>query len=309
MSTDTSQDLVEIMQSLPPYEDCWRLYQAFKFRVHPIVPIVHLPTLEKLAVEFWNDFPFSMHGDTLALLLAVTYCGLISVADEQYIDLSASLHRSYNKLMRSYDFPADITKSTVPRLQSYILINTCRASQTEPLASFGFLPSAVRIAQALKLHVEKKSSSDVDLEVRRRIWWHLIYLDMEASLLSGLPILIHDDDYSTRMPSEVDDDAIGGASISRIADIKSPMMIAMKSRWLWASQMRRWRRRPPTGGELELFEQTIAGHLSNIPNTKQNSGPRIYVELQVDRAICLTPRHFMYGKAVRSVHCDHHVLK
>ena len=147
LRTGPSQDLVDIMQSLPPHEDCWQLYQAFKFRVHPVVPILHLPTLERLIRDFWVDFPFSMHGDTLALLLAVTYCGLVSLVDEQYLNLSVSLYSSYERLVRSQDFPADITKSTLPRLQSYVLINTCRASQTEPLASLGFLPSAVRVAQ------------------------------------------------------------------------------------------------------------------------------------------------------------------
>ena len=297
------------MQSLPPQEDCWRLYQAFKFRVHPVVPIVHLPTLENLILQFWSEFPFSVHGDTLALLLAITYCGLVSLADERYFGLCASLNSSYNKLITSYDFPADITKSTLPRLQSYVLLNTCRASQTEPIASFGFLPSTVRAAQALKLHIEMKSGNEIDLETRRRLWWHLIYLDMEASMLSGLPVLIHEDGYSTRMPSEIDDDLMDGASISRVENIKSPMMVAMKSRWHWASQMRKWKKRPPFVGELESFEQAITEPLQSIPNSKQNIGPRLYVQIHVDRAICANPQHFLDGKAIRSVGCDHRVLR
>lgn len=310
LSANANHELIGIMQSLPPHEECWRLYQAFKLRVHPVVPIIHLPTLESLILEFWNDFPFTMHGDTLALLLAVTYCGLISLGDDQYPDLSDSLYSSYEKLIQSYDFPTDFSKSTLPRLQSYVLVGTCRASQTEPIASFGFLPSTVRIAQALKLHIESKSENPIDLEIRRRLWWHLIYLDVEASLPSGLPNLIHSDDYTTEMPSEIRDDAIGEVSVHHKENIKSPMMIAMNSRYHWALQMRKWRKRPPKDDELQRFEKKINDLQFSIPDTTHNNGPRVYVSLQIDRAVCSSPRQILRGeKPIGNTSCDHQLLK
>ena len=307
MGTDVNQDLIDIMQSLPPHDDCWRLFQAFKFRVHPIVPILHLPTLERMILDFWKGFPFSMHGDTIALLLAVTYCGLVSLADERYFDLSKTLYDSYERLMRSYEFPADFTKSTLPRLQSYVLVNTCRASQTEPIASFGFLPSTVRVAQALKLHVEGKSDGLINSELHRRLWWHLIYLDVESSLLSGLPNLIHEDDYTTKMPSELNDEAIGVVSPA-IREPKSPMMIAVTSRWHWALYMRKWRKRPANDTEFGLFEETINDLLSSIPDTQENRGPRTYVGLHLERAICYKPQQFIRGKSIKYIKCGDKVL-
>ena len=310
LSTDANHELIDIMQSLPPHEDCWRLYQAFKLRVHPVVPIIHLPTLESLMREFWNEFPFELHGDTLVLLLAVTYCALISLADDRYFDLSDSLYCSYEKLIQSYDFPTDFSKSTVPRLQSYVLVGTCRASQIDLIASFGFLPSAVRVAQALKLHIESKSGSPIDLEIRRRLWWHLIYLDVEASLMSGLPNLIHSDDYTTEMPSEMHDDMIGELSVRHKDTVKSPRMTALKSKYHWALQTRRWRKMPPKNDELERFEKTIDDLKSSIPDTKDNHGLRVYVSLQIDRAICSSPRQILQGgKAIRNVSCDHQLMK
>ncbi|KAG7007562.1 hypothetical protein G7Y79_00009g026710 [Physcia stellaris] len=308
LGSNVSQYLIDIMQSLPPHDDCWRFFQAFKFRVHPVVPILHLPTLERMMLDFWKAFPFSMHGDTIALLLAVTYCGLVSLAEERYFELSTALYSSYERLMKSYDFPADFTKSTLPLLQSYVLVNTCRASQTEPIASFGFLPSTVRVAQALKLHVEGKSDSAVNSELHRRLWWHLVYLDVEASLLSGLPNLIHEDDYSTKMPSELYEQTMAGVLTSAIGDPKSPMMIAVRSRWHWARYMRKWRKRPASDMEFGLFEETINDLLSNIPDTQENSGPRGYVSLQLDRAICYKPQHFIREKSIKYIKCGDKVL-
>lgn len=308
LGSNVSQDLIDIMQSLPPHDDCWRLFQAFKFRVHPVVPILHLPTLERMILDFWKGFPFAMHGDTIALLLAVTYCGLVSLADERYFDLSKALYSSFERLMKAYDFPADFTKSTLPLLQSYVLVNTCRASQTEPIVSFGSLPSTVRVAQALKLHVERKSDGAINSELHRRLWWHLIYLDVEASLFSGLPNLIHEDDYTTKMPSEPYDEAICGVLNSAIREAKSPMMIAVTSRWHWARYMRKWRKRPANDMEFGLFEETINDLLSNIPDTQENRGPRAYVSLQLDRAICYKPQHFIREKSIKYIKCGDKVL-
>ena len=211
--------------------------------------------------------------------------------------------------MQSYDFPADFSKSTLPRLQSYVLFNTCRASQSEPLASFGFLPSAVRVAQALKIHIEGNSTTAVDNDLRRRLWWHLIYLDAEASLLSGLPNLIHEDDYTTEMPFELHDESIGTQQGSTSEHSASPMMLTMKSRWQWALQMRRWRKRPPKVDELNKFEDIITDLMSNIPDDEENRGSRTYIHLQIDRAICCKPQHFVREGGIRSVKCDHYILR
>lgn len=310
LSSNVNQELIDIMQFLPSQEDCWRLYQAFKYRVHPVLPIVHLPTLEAMIIEFWKDFPFSMHHDDLVLLLAITYCGTVSLADERYLELSKILHSAYEKLIRSYNFPTDFSTSTLARLQSYVLVNTCRASHTEPIASFGFLPSTVRTAQALKLHIDSKFNQAIELEMRRRLWWHLVYLDVEASLLSGLPNLIHEDDYTTKMPSKVHNDQFSELCSTGDEPIHPPMMIGMISRFHWALLMRRWRKRQPESGELEKFEQTMAKLQSKIPDIENNHGPRTYVSLQVDRAVCLRPRHFLHGeKTIRSISCGHQVLK
>ena len=80
------------------------------------------------------------------------------------------------------------------------------------------------------MHLDKKTRNTIDLEIQRRLWWHLIYLDAEAALLTGLPILIHEDDYTTCMPSEADDSSIDRYPVSPNGNLTFPMMVAMKSR-------------------------------------------------------------------------------
>jgi len=304
-------DLVPILQSLPSPEDCNRLYEAFKFRVHPVVPICHLPNLEQTMTEFWRDTTITTSADTLTLILSVVYCGLVSINDERYADLVRSIFNSYERLLHVLSFPNDISKATVPLLQSYLIVNTCRASQVEPLSSFGFMSSAVRVAQALKLNLERKSLSTVEKEVQRRIWWHLVYMDVEAALVSGLPNLIHEDDYTTLMPCQLDDASISDTQnpVAGSLPVTSPMMLAMHGRWHWALQMRTWRKRKPTREEFLEFEKTVNDLLSKVPPVDRDGWTHTYLQLHLSRAVCSAARGFFEGQSVNHINCDHKVLR
>ena len=76
LKLNEDQDLVAIMQSLPSQEDCWRLYEAFKYRVYSVVPIIQLPDFEELMLKFWKEFPFSMHGGNKPRIFQILLCTL-----------------------------------------------------------------------------------------------------------------------------------------------------------------------------------------------------------------------------------------
>ena len=308
-------DLRTILHSLPSSDEYRRLYQAFKSRIHPVIPICHLPSLERTTMMFWNENAIRNSGETLALILSVAYCGLVCISDERYADMTRSISESYDRLLHALSFPDNISNATVPLLQSYLLTKTCKARQLEPLSSFGFLSPAVRVAQALKLNFERKSLSPVEKEVQRRVWWHLIYMDMEATLMSGLPLLIHEDDFTTLMPSQFDDACItdDGQEPSippQPVRTKSPMMLAMHGRWHWAMQLRKWRRKMrPIGRDFEEYERTMEHILSEMPPEGENDWSRSYVRLHIERAVCSAARGFLKGMPISSIGCDHKLLR
>lgn len=307
-------DLVPILQTLPSCEDLDQFHQAFKSAVHPIVPICHLPSLERTLSTFWNNKVAGTSGDSLALILAVTYCGLVCINDKRYEDLATSIYNSYERLLVLLSFPSDVSKATIALLQSYLLMNTCRASQIEPLSSFGFLAPSVRIAQALKLNIERNSLLPIDREIQRRIWWHLIYMDVEAALASGLPTLIHEDDYTTLIPSELDETAIDENEFSSLPIAasyrKSSMMHALHGRWQWAVHIRTWRRKMRvTDLDFDKLEYIINDLSSEIPIGTNNEWPRSYLRLHSDRAICSAARFYLDGVSVGRIDCENRILR
>ena len=263
------------------------LFDVFLGKVHPIIPICDVGNIQHEYSVFWTTFPFVPSIETLALVFAATYCGsLCSPLVGAQIKLR--LFAGYRELIQSIEYSGG--PKSLGRLQANLLIDTCRATQIEPLLSFQHLPGAIRTAQSLKLHLE--SSTSIPTAIRRQIWWHLIYLDVEASILSGLPKLIHDEDFTTKMPDAE----------------QTSMSIAIQGRLYWSIYMRMWRRRSPNGGELETFKHCIYELIGQLPSS-EGTWEQLYLEMQVDRAVCSNAKAFLNGKPATQMACDHQLLR
>ena len=72
----------------------------------------------------------------------------------------------------------------------------------------------------------------MEKEVGRRLWWHLISLNVESTIASGLQGLICPDGYIIGLTSAVYDEVILGDEASQPIDVPqtfSLMMVAMQS--------------------------------------------------------------------------------
>lgn len=86
---ESAKDVTDILSGLPPQDTCDRMYQDFVETVHPLIPLLHLPTFDNLYRRFWNwrttwTIGASLHGvltenpSFLPILLAVLFTGSIS---------------------------------------------------------------------------------------------------------------------------------------------------------------------------------------------------------------------------------------
>jgi hypothetical protein len=103
---------------------------------------------------------------------------------------------------------------TISSLIAFLIVQTCLIREEEPLTSCSFVGMAMRVAQSMGLHRDGSlfGLSEVDCEVRRRVWWHIVYLDVQGAIATGLPPLggSGEDLYDTKMISELKDEFIGG---------------------------------------------------------------------------------------------------
>ncbi|MCJ1477603.1 hypothetical protein MMC13_006276 [Lambiella insularis] len=165
-------------------------------------------------------------------------------------------------------------------LQGYIIMSTFVASQSAPFSAFGFLPQAIRFAQMLRLHVDPGGDNAIEADVRRMIWWHLVYLEVESTIASGLPAIIRADEYTTSFPSFFVDSTevsqVGQESFSIIYSSLRPPMLAVQI---------------PQHDELMQFKtytESLLRYLSKVANDDAEfEWVETFLKMQDDRAYCM----------------------
>ncbi|KAJ6263523.1 hypothetical protein Dda_2087 [Drechslerella dactyloides] len=223
-----SRQMVWFLKYLPLEHQSHALYKAFLNGVHPVIPLLHSPSFNKDYTKFWklkaheSTDGISFSPTFIPLLFAVLYTGALSISNKEFSrvfpdkehtrnDITSHLHRAAMATLAVTAFPRGPTLSS---LIAYLLIHTCKIREEEPLTSYAFVGIAMRAAQSAGLHREPstfKGLNEVEREVRRRIWWHILYLDVQSAIATGLPPLGGSDEsvFDTQMVSELKDEYIG----------------------------------------------------------------------------------------------------
>lgn len=299
---------------MPSRETCQPFLENFIHSIHPIVPLCHTPTLRQLCEDFWATFSPSYSVEALALILSVLYTG---AANSTVIDVQScsTLLKFFDKTFGTIDFAgyhARNIEASLQILQSYIIMNTFKSSHLAPYSAFGFLPETIRFAQSLRLHVEKTTGDPMDRETRRRIWWHLLFLDVESTIATGLPPIIHRSGYTTQLPSLLPDDTIPALidSLQTSRQI-SPIMIAIQGHCQWANRMQIWFEALPSPDEVSKFKAKIHNllYLISDPDEPDNEWARMYLKMQIDRAYCMLGLRFWKLDQYKGTGCHSEVVQ
>ena len=299
---------------LPPQEACQPFLENFIRTVHPVIPIFHIPTLRQECAEFWKSLSPSTSVESLIQTLGVLYTGAANSASVDDVAQSLSLFALYEEVFRVIEFSAFYaTSASLQLLRGFVIVNSFRASQLAPFSAFGFLPQAIRFAQSLRLHIGQKKGKAPEIEARRRLWWHLVFLDVESTIASGLQGIIRPDRHTTELPSPYDDlagsDQGDFSRLSSQSQQISSTMLATQGHYLWAQNMQRWSEASPNQDEVVRFKRDIEGVLELLSDTKEDEWARLYLEMQIDRAYCMLGLRFWQLEQFKGTGCHSEVVR
>jgi Fungal specific transcription factor domain len=306
--------VLDLTNQLPSREICQPFFENFLFSIHPIIPICHIPTLRRGYNELWANLSPQYSTESLALILAVLYTGAanLTVVD---VESCSALLQFWEMIFNTIDFAgyhARNIDASLQILQSYIIMNTFKASHLAPYSAFGFLPQTIRFAQSLRLHVGKETGDPIHNEIRRRIWWHLLFLDVESTIATGLPPIIHRSGFTAQLPSLRGDNAIYAPLVSSKEPVPySPLTIAIQGHFQWANGMQIWFEALPSQDEVSKFKSQINSLLDLIPDNKraENEWARIYLKMQIDRAYCMLGLRFWQLDQYKGTRCHSEVVQ
>lgn len=170
---------------------------------HPLVPLVRVPSFRRQYEQFWTAMEREDRGrtDTISfatLLLSFVFAGSVAGGEQQSLTLPNSswddtitqLYRLVARALKLAQFPHAPTLDT---LRAYLIQQSLRMREEEPLSSVAFVGLSLRVANILGLHKDPKhfaQLSEVEGEVRRRVWWQLVHIDVCLAVAVGLPPLI-----------------------------------------------------------------------------------------------------------------------
>lgn len=156
----------------------------------------------------------------LSLMFAVLYCGALTAPAELW---SSSHFKDHERLglietlksacSTGLAMCQHIRHPTLNTLVALLLSHSCEDLGSDPFGDAHFAALVLRMAQSLGLHREDIfSGPKEEVELRRRVWWHIVWLDVQASMFTGssvtfgssygqsntaMPNLVPANDYST----------------------------------------------------------------------------------------------------------------
>ncbi|MCJ1284823.1 hypothetical protein MMC26_004160 [Xylographa opegraphella] len=215
----------DLFDGLPTRKQSHVLYRCYVSGVHAIFPLAHLPTLLQWYEDFWSWFETRhltrakyRYPAFVSLLYAVLYAGAVSVSrhilDAEFYGESRSsvTERLSTMAIRSLSVLSFLRCPTLPGLMAFLIVHTISCREEEPLIGSLSFSMALRIAEMMGLHREP-SKYDVTAsyaEARRRVWWHLVWMDSLISNATGWPPLVMAESYwDVCLISELKDTLVG----------------------------------------------------------------------------------------------------
>ncbi|KAI0434952.1 fungal-specific transcription factor domain-containing protein [Xylaria sp. FL1042] len=204
-----------------PSPDHIRHLAAVYFRnVDMHLKILHRPTTLKALTNFAHgpETASDLSHELTALFFAIYYAAVTSLTP---VECSRALGRPRADLLTLFQAGIEqalvradyLNNTSLETLQALTLYACCLRSHNGSRASWALLGLPIRLAQALNLHQDGDGTnsrfSPFEAELRRRLWWQLIVLDIRAAEDRGTNTIIARGSYDTRLPHNIDDVEFG----------------------------------------------------------------------------------------------------
>ncbi|KAJ5769079.1 hypothetical protein N7520_003638 [Penicillium odoratum] len=234
----SSVGMFSLLRSLPNKSVSDALLEMFFVAVWPLVPLLHPPELQAQYDEFWewcrknetSSAPERLRDDPtfICLLFAVLYCGASAAPATSWTHTKLQglqkettvghLKSAYTTSLSLCQHPKYPTLNT---LISTLLAESFLGWASEPMHDLIQLSTTVRTAQIMGLHRESAWSAltPIEQETRRRVWWHIVWLDVQCSISTGLTLCCGSDALeAVGMVGTIDEETNNSASSSPRTD-------------------------------------------------------------------------------------------
>ena len=202
----------------PPPEHAMQMWEIFKDRVDPLLKIFHTSHKETRFKHVLNDMA-RQSWTNQSWVFAICLVAVHSLSDDECIEFfgepkSDIFSRLKHATQQALIGAGLLRSSDTIVLQGYLMFLIAVAHEYDASTYWIMTGIALRIAQRGGLHRDQSAirgtgSWPWHAEMRRRIWWQIILLDMRASELTGLGRSFSFIHWDTKLPLNINDSDLG----------------------------------------------------------------------------------------------------
>ncbi|KAJ5491081.1 hypothetical protein N7539_002648 [Penicillium diatomitis] len=275
----------DVAPDLPPKEVADRLLTQYYRCLHPNLPVLYWPEFLAAYEDLYRQGSvIGASSEWAAVLFGVFACGVLHGVEpnreekgKEYVRISCGIIDVWQD-----NFNLD-------RVRAALLLSIFLYEVNSKSASWVWIGSAVRVAQEIGLHIESGPWSDVECEMRKRIWWGLYTYDRLLALEMGKPVVINDQDCDIDLPFSGDDQPLAsGNGLDQQSPTQSPLLATIHVVRSIGQLTRTLRSTTISYATLETFERhfticrtTFPAHLQLKQDTDldpRSLAPLIYLQ-------------------------------
>ncbi|KAH8647070.1 fungal-specific transcription factor domain-containing protein [Tricladium varicosporioides] len=207
--TEIARDLSSLH---PSPMHIFRLWQTFLDNVNPLTKIIHAPTVQQQILDASGNLE-EVPKKTQVLMFGIYSMAVNSLTNEECISLlgeekNALLAKYRNGARQALLQASFLRSSDLTVLQGFTLyLMSCLTFLIDPRALFILTGMAIRMAQRIGLNFDGTTYQlkPFEIEMRRRLWWQIIFLDSRVGEMSGNGPSVLQHMWTTRLPLNVND--------------------------------------------------------------------------------------------------------
>ncbi|KAI9871041.1 MAG: hypothetical protein M1830_003506 [Pleopsidium flavum] len=239
----------------PSSTQIFTMWQVYKENVEPLVKILHIPSMCKVIATAASGLD-SLGKGTEALMFAMYLAVVTSLSPKECKDL---LSEDKDTALSKYRFATEQALAragflnTQDRvvLEAFVLFLICVRRHDDTRFVWTLTGLAIRIAQSLGLQRdgEQFGLNPFETEMRRRLWWQVVLLDIRAAEDHGTDPSITEQSFDTKLPLNVNDEDLDpDAQVAPKEQLGCTEQTFCLIRYEVSTTMRKLTYTPPGGG-------------------------------------------------------------
>ncbi|KAF7547338.1 hypothetical protein G7Z17_g7799 [Cylindrodendrum hubeiense] len=206
------------------------IWQTFVENVDPFIKVLHIPSIDKIIRDLRGNFS-SLGPNMEPLLFAISLAAIASMDDEA---VATNFNAPKSHFLARFRLGTEqalgqaefLTTKDIVVVQAFVIYLSVLPYIGASESAWSLTGLLLRIAKSMGLHrnVKSRHQNQLETELRRRLWWHICFLDSKTQRPGIADLSISETSFDTELPATTEDAQLDSPTVT-ISNTKSTSLI------------------------------------------------------------------------------------